>query len=113
MKINIDGSSKINSGILGCGGFIYNENGVWLGGLICSLGSCSPFMVEVKGALHSLKSVWQVDFTQLFLESDSKSLVDALADNKITSLIFRVLTLCKNLLVWDWKVSICHTWWCN
>ena len=53
-KINLDGASKGNPGIAGCGIVIRNSKGDNVGSLAISIGTQTNHIVEASAALHGL-----------------------------------------------------------
>ena len=96
IKININGASKGNPGLAGCGGIIHDEEARWIGGFTCNLGICGPFMAKMWGSFYGLKLAWELGFRSILLESDSKLLVDMLWTGHSDSMETQVfLAKCK------------------
>lgn len=45
-KVNVDGAVVQATNTAGCGGIIRDDTGLWKGGFICNIGSCSPLQAE-------------------------------------------------------------------
>ncbi|MCH81675.1 hypothetical protein A2U01_0002466 [Trifolium medium] len=46
VRLNTDGATKVEDGVVGCGGIFRNENGVWMAGLSKFL-STTTYMAEI------------------------------------------------------------------
>ena len=68
IKLNFDGASKNNQSLARCGGLCKGEDGNWITSFICNFGKCRPMVVELWGAIYSLKLAWDRGFKCIMLE---------------------------------------------
>ncbi|KAK7259832.1 hypothetical protein RIF29_25447 [Crotalaria pallida] len=110
IRINSDGSCRVNSHEVGCGCVIRGSNGEWIRGYSKYLGvSSSPLIAELWGVLEGLQLAWNLDFKMVELHLDSLEAFNLLSGSHAGSyqglgLISRISSLINR----DWKVEINH-----
>jgi ribonuclease HI len=77
VKCNIDGASKGNPGEASCGGIFRNSNADFLLCFAEPLGYASSFLAELHGALRAIEVAHQMNWRNLWLETDSELVVSA------------------------------------
>jgi ribonuclease HI len=80
VKCNIDGASKGNPGAASCGGIFRNCNSDFLLCFAEPLGFVSSFIAELNGALMAIEVASQMNWLNLWLETDSELVVSAFKD---------------------------------
>jgi ribonuclease HI len=83
VKINVDGCSKGNPGLVGAGGVIRDAMGRWIVGFALNIGICTSVGAELWAITNGLKLAWSKGFRKIILESDSSLAVDLITKNKI------------------------------
>lgn len=81
-KVNTDGASKGNSGMVGCGGVLRDDQGRWVSGFDMNIGYCSAFRAELWGILKGVELAWNNGIRRLVVESYSASIISLLNGNK-------------------------------
>lgn len=71
VKLNVDGASKGNPALAGCGCVLSNLEGQWLIGTDRNLGICNSQQAESWAALLGLRLAWDQGFRRVLLETDS------------------------------------------
>jgi ribonuclease HI len=71
VKCNIDGASKGNPGLSSCGGIFRNNNVDFLLGFAEPLGFASSYLAELQGALRAIEVAHQMNWKNLWIETDS------------------------------------------
>jgi ribonuclease HI len=71
VKCNIDGASKGNPGISSCGGIFRNHDAEFMLCFVEFIGFASSYMVELQGALRAIEVAHQMNWRNLWLETDS------------------------------------------
>lgn len=111
VKANFDGVTKGNPGVAGCGGVIRDSFGNFLGATASPLGSQTNHLAEAAGAYHIINLAQSLNFKNLWLEGDSKNIIDCLRGKSPPSWTIKswiddaILTLAK----FD-KVKISHAY---
>lgn len=109
LKINVDGVSKCNSGLVGVGCVIRDCQGHWILREARNLGICSPLLVKIWASFMGLQLAWERGYTNIILETDFKSVVSLLSDNDSSINTNHVLLeKCKELLTKGWTVEVSH-----
>ncbi|KAK4273561.1 hypothetical protein QN277_021939 [Acacia crassicarpa] len=80
VKVNIDGVSKGERRLAGCGGLIRGSQGEWLCGFTRKLGSCSAIKAEVWAVLSGMELAFHYKFDKIIVESDCTAVVSLLTD---------------------------------
>ncbi|KAK4276187.1 hypothetical protein QN277_019161 [Acacia crassicarpa] len=78
VKLNVDGASKGEGRIAGCGGLIWECRGKWICGYSRKLGSCSAMRAEVWAVLTGLELAIKYNCNRVVVESDSVVVVSIL-----------------------------------
>lgn len=78
VKANFDGAAKGNPGAAGYGGVIRESFGNFLGTMATPLGSQTNHLVEAAGAFYIINLAQSLNFKNLWLEGDSKNIIDCL-----------------------------------
>lgn len=76
VKLNCDGSSKLDTGQAGCGGLLRNSERKWMKGYASSIETCTVFHAERLAMWLGLKMAREMGVPKLIIESNSKTLVD-------------------------------------
>jgi ribonuclease HI len=75
VKCNIDGASKGNPGLSSCGGIFRNSSADFLLCFAEPLGFSSSYHAELQGALRAIEVAHQMNWKNLWLETDSELVV--------------------------------------
>lgn len=78
VKINSDGCATRDNKHACCGGVMRNENGNWLCGYACEIGSSTEFEAEAWGILHGLRIAAKRGYRKIKVELDAKHVVQCL-----------------------------------
>ena len=112
LTLNIDGSSKGNTGHAGAGRIIRNHWGKWIGGFSINIGITHCMMAKLWAIWQGLKYAWNNGYKYINLQVDSK-----LAHNWITNLnsfypleYSNLIHDCRSLLERPWVVKTNHIW---
>ncbi|KAG8385637.1 hypothetical protein BUALT_Bualt03G0065800 [Buddleja alternifolia] len=81
-KLNYDGSCKCKTGKSSIGGIFRNHNAEFLLGYAESIGQSNSTIAEMAALLRGLEIVLENGWSDIWLEGDSKSLVDIIAQRK-------------------------------
>ncbi|XP_020420319.1 uncharacterized protein LOC109949327 [Prunus persica] len=81
VKVNIDGSWQSNGRKVGVGVVIRNSVGEFLGGLAASRVGHSALEVEAEAAVMGLELAANLGYSDVYVESDSKTLVDGINED--------------------------------
>lgn len=81
-KVNFDGASKHNPGIVGCGITIRNENGYSIGAMAIPTGKKNNYIVEASATLYGFLYAKSMNMEKIWLEGDSLNINNCL--NKVT-----------------------------
>lgn len=107
IKVNVDGASKGNLGIAGCGCVLRNHEGHWIVGAARNLGICSSGKAELWGAWLGLHMAWEHGFRRVMLETDSSIVYNLLTTSVQDSWGEDVLVNeCRSLLTLDWILDV-------
>jgi ribonuclease HI len=98
LKCNIDGASNGNPGIAACGGIFRNYDADFIYGFAEPLGITSSFVAELSGALRAIEIALHRNWTHLWIESDSSSVVAAFK-NPDKQVAYNLRNRWKNALV--------------
>jgi ribonuclease HI len=98
LKCNIDGASNGNPGIAACGGIFRNYDADFIYGFAEPLGTTSSFVAELSGALRAIEIALHRNWTHLWIESDSSSVVAAFK-NPDKQVAYNLRNRWKNALV--------------
>lgn len=82
VKLNIDGSSLGNPGLLGGGGVIRNHCGDVLQAFSSFYGLCTNMEAEANALLEGIKLCNALGFGQVLAETDSQALLQAITCNE-------------------------------
>ena len=77
-KENFDGASKGNPRPLGCGGVIRNNFGEGMAAFSLHLGIQTNHFAEARAACQSVKMAFEMGIKKLWLEGDSKNIIDCI-----------------------------------
>lgn len=77
LKQNIDGASKDNPGIVGCGGVLRDENGCLLFIFHCHLGRSTNNMVELMALEQCLEFLKQDNLHNIIVEADLELIINS------------------------------------
>lgn len=89
MKINFDGASKGNKGILGAGAVARNDKGEVIGFAAKRLEDGSNNVAKVEAAMLAVSLGKKLDVMNLHLEGDSKFVVDAIVKGETKAWFFQ------------------------
>jgi ribonuclease HI len=96
-KCNIDGASNGNPGIAACGGIFRNHDADFIYGFAEPLGITSSYVAELSGAMRAIEIAFQKNWTHLWIESNSSSVVAAFK-NSDTQVAYSLRNRWKNVL---------------
>jgi ribonuclease HI len=77
IKCNIDGASSGNPGKAACGGIFRNHESEFVYGFAEPLGNTTAYIAEMSGAIRAIEIAFHNQWTNLWIESDSSSVVAA------------------------------------
>jgi hypothetical protein len=77
VKCNIDGASNGNPGNAACGGIYRDHNADFIYGFAEPLGVASAYIAEMCGAMRAIETAYHNQWNNLWLESDSTTVVEA------------------------------------
>jgi ribonuclease HI len=77
LKCNIDGASSGNPGNAACGGIFRNHESDFVYGFAEPIGDTTAYIAEMSGAIRAIEIAFQNQWTNLWIESDSSSVVAA------------------------------------
>jgi ribonuclease HI len=80
LKCNIDGASCGNPGNAACGGIFRNHEAEFVYGFAEPLGDTTAYIVELSGAIKATEIAYQIQWNNLWIESDSSCVVAAFQD---------------------------------
>lgn len=81
VKLNVDGSCLMESGMIGEGGIICNYEGKWHTGFVHNICRGDLLLAEAWAALSGVQTTLTKGFTDVTLESDSQDLIEWLKNN--------------------------------
>ena len=71
IKLNVDGASRQNPGMVGGGRVLINHTAKWVRGFAAHFGVCSSVQAELLVLLHGLKMAWACGVKKLLIHVDS------------------------------------------
>jgi ribonuclease HI len=77
LKCNIDGASSGNPSKAACGGIFRNHESDFVYGFAEPLGDTTAYIAEMSGAIRAIEIAFHNQWTNLWIESDSSSVVAA------------------------------------
>nr|BAE79385.1 unnamed protein product [Ipomoea batatas] len=108
-KLNSDGACKSHSHLASAGGLLRNENGLWVAGYICNIGTANSFLAELWGLREGLLLAKNRGFTKLIAETDSEAVVQVLRkDGPVTPDASILVKDCKLLLDHFQEIKVTH-----
>jgi ribonuclease HI len=111
VKINVDGCSKGNPGLVGAGGVIRDAMGRWIVGFALNIGICTSVGAELWAITNGLKLAWSKGFRKIILESDSSLAVDLITKNKIfIDKNYNLIMQARELLAKEWDIQVRHVY---
>lgn len=111
IKANFDGAAKGNPGVAGCGGVIRDSFGNFIGATTSPLGSQTNHLAEAAGAFHIINLAQSLNIKHLWLEGDSKNIIDYLKEKSPpSSTIKSWIEEAKLTLAKFEKVKISHAY---
>ena len=81
-KVNSDGSSLGNPGIVGGGGLIRNENGEWVRGYARAVGATTSVIAELWALRNGIRLCIALNLQAVIFELDAKLVVDLLSKDE-------------------------------
>ncbi|KAL0012166.1 hypothetical protein SO802_007274, partial [Lithocarpus litseifolius] len=109
VKLNTDGSSLGNPGRAGGGGLIRDEEGNWIVGFACKIGSTTSFLAELWALRDGLNLCLSYNFDAVEVELDAKAIVDAISNPNYTNVfVFPLMEDCRLLVSRIPHISIRH-----
>lgn len=111
VKLNCDGSLKLDPRRAGCGGLLRNSGGSWIRGFSRHLGNCSILKAEAWAVLEGIRLAEQCGVVKLCLESDSALVVNAINDPSNCPVeVFGIVRRARMMLESfdDWSMK--HVW---
>lgn len=106
VKLNIDGSVRLQNNLTGCGGVIRGKDGEWKSGFCYRLGCTNTSLVELWAVFHGLRLTWSLGFKKVFVEIDSDQVVHWLTAESPEVCQSGVLMECKRFFKVQWEVKI-------
>ena len=98
MKLNTNGSSLGNPGIVGGGGVVRDEHGKWIVGFSRKIGRTTSYVAELWALWDGLNLCLAKNFLVMEVELDAKCVVDALSSpNQSNANQFALLDDCRQL----------------
>ncbi|KAE8684745.1 hypothetical protein F3Y22_tig00111105pilonHSYRG00339 [Hibiscus syriacus] len=108
IKVNSDGSTKVNCGLASCGGVVRNSEGEWLVGFKKFLGMCSILEAEFWGIYVGLLCAWNIGLRKVIVKNDNVNVSNTLQGIKQTSISLMIVDHIKCLLDREWEVRFNH-----
>jgi len=103
MKLNTDYSVCGNPSVVGCGGVIRNDRGLWIGGFSRCIEVTNSFIAELWGLREGLMLCCNLNIVSVIVELDARSIVDAISnDQYVNNVISPILDNCR------WLISRFH-----
>lgn len=85
--------------------------GTWILGFSRFLGSCSSVMAELWGLVEGLKIAWSMGFKNVWMEMDSKVVVEMVRRGCASCRpYFALVNEARFLLQKDWSVKVSHAY---
>lgn len=98
-KANFDGATKGNPWHIGCGGVIQNGVGFCIGVMVFPLGNQTNHLAEAMGTLQAIKLAHNLGVKLLWLEGDSKNIINCLLGKHQASwMIKNIIDLAREML---------------
>ena len=98
VKLNTDGSSLGNPGLVGGGGLIRDKDGAWVVGFARNIGISSSFIAKLWALRDRLLICVHRNFNAVEVELDAKAVIDVLSASKSTnSLVAPLVDDCRQL----------------
>ena len=72
IRLNIDGVSKGNLGVIGAGGILRGHYGNWIKGFAINLGTCTYVKAELTALIKGLRLAKSQGVSQLIIHTDSQ-----------------------------------------
>ena len=111
IKLNVDGCSKGNPGVVGADGVLWGKMGTWMGGFARNNGICSSVTAELWAIYVGLQFTWEKGFRKVVLESDSSVVVEIIMRDKMSmNRNYNLIMQIKGLLGRDWEVKTLHVY---
>ena len=110
VTLNMDGASRQNPDLAGCGGVFRGGKGEWLGGFAEKLGICSSVRAELRAVLRRLLLARDKGFKKIIIFVDSIMVMGMLkGDMDCNARHHTIIQCCKSLMeANDWEVRISH-----
>lgn len=100
MKLNTDGSSVGNPGLVGCGGIVRDNHGRWISGFSRHIETTNSFVAELWGFRDGLMLCSNLNILSLVVELDAKAIVDVLCrSDYVNNVMSPILNDCRLLIV--------------
>ncbi|KAJ8763770.1 hypothetical protein K2173_003552 [Erythroxylum novogranatense] len=109
-KLNVDGSSKGNPGLAGCGGVVRDFTSNWVCGFATHLGVCTSMVAELNGLLEGLNCAWDSGCRRLMVEMDSLSCVQLIRGSLVNLCLAGLLSKIRAMLQREWVVQVTHVY---
>ena len=109
MKLNTDGSSLGNLGLVGGGGLIRDENGDWIVGFARNIGITTSFQAELWAIRDGLSLCVDRKFSAVEVDLDAKSVIDVLTSPSCSNnLIYPLVDDCRLLATQISQIKFNH-----
>lgn len=79
VKVNVDGSYKMNAMVMGFGGVICNQVRCWLGGFYCHRNEGDPLLTKLLAIEHGLNYTWDRVYKSVECKSDCVAVVEMIS----------------------------------
>jgi len=111
VKLNCDRACKGKGELAGCGRILCQSDGRWIKGFSRKIGACDALHAEMWGLYLGLDMAWSEGLSHVIVESDSKVLIDMVANNcKISGTIPSMIRRIQEILQRYWHTQVIHTW---
>ncbi|BFG38220.1 hypothetical protein CerSpe_244940 [Prunus speciosa] len=109
-KLNVDGSRKASSSLIGAGGVIRDGSGSWICGFAVNLGRGQILEAELWGLFFGLRMAVHKSIRRLIIEMDSACIVKLIQDQHILELhpLTALLSSCWQMMNQIENCSIHH-----
>ncbi|KAK9016946.1 hypothetical protein V6N11_079438 [Hibiscus sabdariffa] len=104
IKINIDGSRNIVTGLATCGGAGCDSESRWCFGFAKDIGSCSCREAKLWGIYEGVATAWSLRYPQVLLETDSREAYEIIISSNSHRIGSSILPSIFELMSRAWEV---------
>lgn len=101
--------SVLQDGRSGCGGYILDHNGEWLGGFSCKLTMVPSVFAELLGLIHGLNWCWDRGHREVVIYSDSTEAINyILRGCELNHPYIDIVTEARKCYYRSWDIQLHH-----